>query len=73
MTHYTYAPEYVTNYEVGQKSDFELGGMPVRINTALYYTDYTNLQKAGTDSYVPSNTLSPLPATRRAGLLCDPL
>jgi iron complex outermembrane receptor protein len=59
--HYTYAPEYVTNYELGQKSDFTLGGMPVRINTALYYTNYTNLQKAGTDSYVDPNSPSPLP------------
>jgi iron complex outermembrane receptor protein len=59
--HYTYQPEYVTNYELGQKSDFELGGMPLRLNTAVYYTNYTNLQKAGTDSYVPPNSLSPLP------------
>jgi iron complex outermembrane receptor protein len=59
--HYTYAPEYVTNYELGQKSDFALAGMPVRINTALYYTDYTDLQKAGTDSYVDPGSPSPLP------------
>jgi iron complex outermembrane receptor protein len=49
--HYTYKPEYVTNYEIGQKSDFELADMPVRLNTAVYFTDYSNLQKASVDTY----------------------
>lgn len=46
---YTYTPEYVTNYEIGQKSDFEIAGVPARVNSALYYTDYTDLQRGGID------------------------
>jgi iron complex outermembrane receptor protein len=48
---YTYKPEYVTNYEIGSKSDFVLGDIPLRINSAVYYTNYTDIQKAGEDSY----------------------
>ncbi|MDB5973116.1 MAG: TonB-dependent receptor [Hydrocarboniphaga sp.] len=59
--HYTYKPEYVTNFEVGEKADFEIADMPVRLNSAVYYTDYKNLQKAGSDAYVPPNSVSPVP------------
>ncbi|MDR3417252.1 MAG: TonB-dependent receptor [Nevskia sp.] len=59
--HYTYKPEYVTNYEIGQKSDFEIGGIPARVNTAVYYTSYTGLQKDAPDSYVPPHSVSPFP------------
>ncbi|NGY05003.1 TonB-dependent receptor [Solimonas terrae] len=59
--HYTYKPEYVTNYELGEKTDFEIAGIPARINSAVYYTDYKNLQKAGSDAYVPPHSLSPVP------------
>jgi iron complex outermembrane receptor protein len=48
---YTFKPEFVMNYEVGHKSDFTIGDMPVRINSALYYTDYTNMQRTAGDSY----------------------
>ena len=48
---YTYDSEFVTNYEIGQKSDFEIAQMPVRVNAALYYTDYDNLQKSSVDTY----------------------
>jgi iron complex outermembrane receptor protein len=58
---YTYSPEFVLNYEVGQKSDFDVFRIPVRLNTAIYYTDYTDLQKAGIDAYVPPNSVSPVP------------
>jgi iron complex outermembrane receptor protein len=47
---YTFDPEYVTNYEIGHKTDFELGTMPARVNTAFYYTDYTDMQRAALDS-----------------------
>jgi iron complex outermembrane receptor protein len=47
---YTYKPELVTTYEIGHKSDFALGEIPVRINSAFYYTDYTNIQKIGEDN-----------------------
>jgi iron complex outermembrane receptor protein len=58
---YTYAPEFVVNYEIGQKSEFALFEMPVRLNSAIYYTDYTDLQKAGIDAYVPPNSVNPVP------------
>jgi len=58
---YTYDPEFVLNYEIGQKSDFEVFEMPVRLNSAIYYTDYTDLQKAGIDAYVPPNSVNPVP------------
>jgi iron complex outermembrane receptor protein len=37
-------PEEVIDYEVGVKSDWNLDGMPVRTNLALYQTDYHNIQ-----------------------------
>jgi len=46
---YTYDPEYVLNYEVGQKSDFSIGKVPARFNTSLYFTDYTDMQRGGID------------------------
>ncbi|PTU30462.1 TonB-dependent receptor [Stenotrophobium rhamnosiphilum] len=58
---YTYKPEFVTNYELGQKSDFTVAQIPARLNSAVYYTSYTNLQKAGIDAYVPPNSVSPVP------------
>jgi len=59
--HYTYKPEFVLNYEIGHKSDFALAGMPVRLNSAVYYTDYTDLQKGAIDAYVDPNSPSPTP------------
>src|SRR3546814_7950446 len=35
--------------------------MPVRLNSALYYTDYTDLQRVITDSYVDPQNPGPLP------------
>lgn len=58
---YTYKPEFVTNYELGQKSDFTVAQIPARLNSAVYYTNYSNLQKAGIDAYVPPNSVSPVP------------
>jgi iron complex outermembrane receptor protein len=49
--HTTFKPEFVVNYEIGHKSDFEVGDMPVRINSALYYTDYTDMQRTAGDQY----------------------
>lgn len=54
-TYYTFSPEHVTNVEIGQKSDFHIATMPVRVNAALYSTDYTNLQRASGDVYSPGN------------------
>ncbi|AXQ28547.1 TonB-dependent receptor [Solimonas sp. K1W22B-7] len=64
--HYTFKPEYVTNYELGQKADFEIGDMPVRLNAAVYYTDYTGLQKAGIDAFVDPGNPSPVPQLGQA-------
>jgi iron complex outermembrane receptor protein len=49
--YFTYKPEFVMNYEIGSKSDFMIGDMPVRVNTALYYTDYTDMQRVAGVSY----------------------
>jgi iron complex outermembrane receptor protein len=49
--YFTFKPEFVFNYEIGSKSDFSIGDMPVRWNTAVYYTDYTNMQRAAGNSY----------------------
>jgi iron complex outermembrane receptor protein len=48
---YTADPEYVISYEAGFKSDFALGEMPARLNMAVYYTDYEDLQRATSDIY----------------------
>jgi iron complex outermembrane receptor protein len=37
-------PETVQDYELGAKSDWIVGGIPVRTNFALYNTDYQNIQ-----------------------------
>ena len=39
-----FGSEFVTNYEVGTKSDWRLAGVPVRTNAALFYENYTGLQ-----------------------------
>jgi iron complex outermembrane receptor protein len=49
--YFTFKPEFVFNYEIGSKSDFEIGEMPVRWNTAAYYTDYSDMQRAAGNSY----------------------
>lgn len=37
--------ETVLNYEIGLKSDWMLGGMPLRANLATYVQDYSDIQK----------------------------
>jgi iron complex outermembrane receptor protein len=37
-------PETVQDYEIGAKSDFQIGTVPVRADVALYDTDYQNIQ-----------------------------
>lgn len=41
---FAYDPEFVRDYEVGIKSDWMLGGRPVRTNFALYRSDFTSQQ-----------------------------
>ncbi len=38
--------EYVTDFELGFKADFELGPMPVRTNLALFYDLYDDAQRS---------------------------
>lgn len=40
----SFEPERVTNFEIGAKSDFHLGAVPIRANLALYHEDYSNIQ-----------------------------
>ena len=47
----TFAPEYVTSYEVGAKTDFHLGTVPVRMNVAAYQLDYDGIQRAAGDNF----------------------
>jgi iron complex outermembrane recepter protein len=54
--HFFYDPEYVSNYELGAKSDFELAEMPVRLNGALFQSKYTDMQRITTETYVDPET-----------------
>jgi iron complex outermembrane receptor protein len=40
----TYAPEYVTDVEIGVKSDWQISGIQGRTNVAVYHLDYTDVQ-----------------------------
>ena len=40
-----FAPEVVEDVEFGWKTTFSLAGMPTRVNGAVYYSFYTNLQE----------------------------
>ena len=53
----SFKPEKVNDYELGIKSHFELGSVPVTFNAAIFQADYSNLQFAvsttGPDVFVP--------------------
>lgn len=53
-----FAPEYVTDYEIGIKADAEFDGVKTRTNIAVYYGDYTNVQE---DSVVDLSAYNRLP------------
>lgn len=40
----TYAPEYVTDFEFGMKTDWSIGRIPIRTNLALYRQIYRDIQ-----------------------------
>jgi iron complex outermembrane recepter protein len=40
----TFDPERITSYEVGFKSDWRLGSVPLRLNMTAYQADYSNIQ-----------------------------
>lgn len=48
-----YQPEYVTDLEIGYKSDWFIGGMPIRTNIATYRQWYRNIQA---ESLEPDST-----------------
>lgn len=64
--HFTFDSEFVTNYELGQKANFEIAGRPVRLNSALYYTDYTDVQRSAPDTFVDPDNPSPAPQIGQA-------
>ncbi|TWB66054.1 iron complex outermembrane receptor protein [Nitrospirillum amazonense] len=46
----TYAPEHVTNYEVGTKTDFSVANIPVRLNATLYDMEDDGIQRNSADN-----------------------
>jgi iron complex outermembrane receptor protein len=56
--YYTYAPEYVTNYELGLKSRFLDNS--ATLNVALFYEDYTSIQESQNiqESVITTNAAS---------------
>jgi iron complex outermembrane recepter protein len=41
---FPFGPEYVTDYEVGIKSDWKVADVPIRTNVDVYYQDYSDIQ-----------------------------
>lgn len=41
----TFGPEYVLETDLGIKSDWKIGNMPLRTNVALWHQDYSNIQE----------------------------
>jgi iron complex outermembrane receptor protein len=41
---FPFTPEYVTDYEVGVKSDWKVADVPIRTNLDFYYQDYSDIQ-----------------------------
>ncbi|MET0248252.1 MAG: TonB-dependent receptor plug domain-containing protein [Sphingobium sp.] len=52
-TQIPYDPETLVNYELGLKSNFDLGGAPVMFNIAGYYSDYKDIQRTVTANFAP--------------------
>ena len=53
-----FAPEYVTDYEIGVKSRFNLGSVDVFANLDYFYDDYTNIQRFLNLNTVPASTVT---------------
>jgi len=41
---FPFGPEYVTDYELGIKSDWKVADVPIRTNADVYYQNYTDIQ-----------------------------
>ncbi len=70
----TFDPETVDDYEVGLKTTFDVGSGTLRVNTALFNSDYKDIQR--TLSYIPvgasalsTSVLNAAEATIRGGEL----
>jgi iron complex outermembrane receptor protein len=48
-SHPEFQPEYVVDEELGIKSDWEIGSVPVRTNADVYHQGYTNIQLSTTN------------------------
>jgi iron complex outermembrane receptor protein len=48
-----FRPEYITDWEVGTKSQFDIVQMPTRVNLAVYRGNYTDIQRL-IDAVAPS-------------------
>ena len=46
LTQEPFRPEKITNYELGLKSQFEVGNMRAGFNGAAYYSDYKDIQRS---------------------------
>jgi iron complex outermembrane receptor protein len=51
-----FGPEFVTDWEAGFKSDFKLGGRPVRLNVNGFNMDYSKIQRGLADFNPTTNT-----------------
>ncbi len=54
----TFNAETVTDFELGSKNTFMLGEMPLRLNLAVFYADYTDIQRLLTNpALIPVQTI----------------
>jgi iron complex outermembrane receptor protein len=52
----TYGPEYITDLELGVKSDWSIAGLPVRTNASIFGANYKDIQRTSfgiTDTGAP--------------------
>lgn len=50
----TFNAETVTDFELGSKNTLFIGDMPLRLNVAVFYADYTDIQRLLTDPTTPA-------------------
>nr|WP_298103512.1 TonB-dependent receptor [uncultured Shinella sp.] len=66
----TFGPEKVTDYEVGLKADYDLGGVAARSNIALFTADFGGLHRASSffNGQTTSNQILAIAALRSRGV-----
>jgi iron complex outermembrane receptor protein len=52
----TFRPEKLTSYEIGFKSSWDMGGVPLRLNANYYYSKYENVQRPAADFNAATQT-----------------